>query len=108
VISHFLFFTPAGGTSGQSIFLLLWYGLGFGGIFYMFIIRPERQRRKQHTDMITALKKGDEVTTTGGLIGEIVQMKDNRLTIKSGEAKLLVDREQVVRVTTTKAEGPAA
>ena len=107
MISHFLLFTPAGGNSSQSIYLLLWYGLGFGGIFYMFIIRPERQRRKTHNDMLAGLKKGDEITTTGGLIGEIVQMKDNRLTIKSGEAKLLVDKEQVVRVTTTKTEGTA-
>jgi preprotein translocase subunit YajC len=108
VTPHLLLFTPAGGGSTQSIFLLLWYGLGFGGIFYMFIIRPERQRRKQHGNMLAALKKGDEITTTGGVIGEIVQMKDSRLTIRSGESKLVVDKEQVVRVTTPKSEGTPA
>lgn len=107
MIPHPLFFTPAGGSSGQSIFLLLWYGLGFGGIFYFFVIRPERQRRKQHQDMIGGLKKGDEITTTGGIIGEIVQIKDNRLTIKSGESRLVVDRDQVVRIGgTTVTETP--
>jgi preprotein translocase subunit YajC len=103
-----LFFTPAGGSPNQGIFLTVWYVLGFGGIFYFLMLRPERQRRKQHTDMISGLKKGDEIVTTGGIIGEIVQLKDGRLTIKSGESKLVVDREQVVRVsTTTTVEKPA-
>jgi len=107
VIPHLLLFTPSGGSPGQGMMLTLWYAAGFGGIFYFFVIRPERQRRKQHTDMIAGVKKGDEITTTGGIIGEIVQMKDNRITIKSGESRLVVDRDQIVRVTGAKTESAA-
>ena len=105
---HLLLFTPAGGTPGQGLMLTLWYAAGFGGIFYFFVIRPERQRRKQQSDMHAGLKKGDEVTTTGGIIGEIVQIKDDRLTIRSLEAKMHIHRDHVVRVNPGKGEGPAA
>ena len=108
MIPHPLFFTPAGGSSGQGVFLLLWYGLGFGGIFYFFVIRPERQRRKQHQDMVAAVKKGDEVTTTGGIIGEIVQIKEDRVTIRSHEAKLHVHKDHITHVKPGKGEGASS
>ena len=47
------------------------------GVFYFLLIRPQQKRQKEHRELITNLKKGDEVVTAGGLLGKIVDVKDN-------------------------------
>lgn len=95
------------GQQGVGL-LTVWYIVGFGAIFYFLLYRPQRQQAKRHEQMIKSLKKGDEVVTAGGLVGEIVHIKDNRLTIRSGEAKVVVERDRVTRVITAKTERAAA
>jgi len=77
-------------------------------IFWFLLIRPQRQQAKRHEQLLKALKKGDEVVTAGGVVGEIVHIKDDRLTIRSGEAKLIVERERVTKILTVKPEEKAA
>jgi preprotein translocase subunit YajC len=74
-------------------------------IFYFILIVPHRREQKRHREMIAALKKGDEVVTNGGLIGEIVQMGDEKLTIKSGEARVVVERARIARLASEPATG---
>ena len=101
---HLLFFAPSGQSGNQALFVSLWYILGFGAIFYFLFIRPQRQQAKRHAEMLAGLKKGDEVVTAGGIVGEVVQIKDTRVTIRSGESKLVVERDRVIGVNGTKAE----
>jgi len=54
-------------------------------IFYFLLIRPQTKRAKEHQAMIAALGKGDEVVTAGGLVGRIVQINDQYLTIEIAE-----------------------
>ena len=85
----------------------------FGAIFaiiYFLLIRPQQKQRKEHEARLQSLKKGDEVVTAGGLIGEIVAMKetlkdgvavkglDDRITLKTGEVKVVVERGKIARV----------
>lgn len=98
---------PSGQGQG-GVFTMLWYLVGFGAIFYFLLIRPQRQQQKQHEEMVKGLKKGDEVVTAGGIVGEIVHIKDDRLTIRSGESKLVVERERVTRVNPSKQAEAAA
>jgi len=51
-------------------------------IFYFLIIRPQSQQRKQHQAMIDAVRRGDTVVTSGGLIGKVTKVADNELTIE--------------------------
>jgi preprotein translocase subunit YajC len=74
-------------------------------IFYFILIVPHRREQKRHREMIAALKKGDEVVTSGGLIGEIVQMGEEKLTIKSGEARVVVERARIARLASEPATG---
>jgi preprotein translocase subunit YajC len=104
VTPHLLFFAPSGQGGSQAIFVTVWYIVGFGAIFYFLFIRPQRQQAKRHAEMLAALKKGDEVITAGGIVGEVVQIKDTRVTIRSGEAKLVVERDRVIGVNGAKAE----
>jgi len=79
-------------------------------VFYFVIMRPQSQQRKQHEQALRNLKRGDEVVTAGGMVGEVVHIKENvkdgqpaptmedRITIKSGESRLVVERGRIARV----------
>ena len=55
-------------------------------IFYFFLIRPQQKRVKDHKEMVAALKRGDEIITSGGVIGTIERvMDDDRIEVKIGE-----------------------
>lgn len=45
-------------------------------IFYFFLIRPQQKRQKEHRNLISALEKGDEVVTSGGVVGVITGVED--------------------------------
>ena len=67
-------------------------------IFYFFLIRPQQKRVKDHKAMVESLKKGDEVITSGGIIGVVDRvMNDDRLEVIIGEET----KVQIIRSTIT-------
>ncbi len=61
--------------------------LMFGGLFvfmYLFIIRPQRKRQKEHTDLVASLAKGDEVVMTSGMLGKITKVDDSYIVLDVG------------------------
>jgi preprotein translocase subunit YajC len=72
--------------------------VALAAIFWFLLIRPQRRMQQQHREMVSALKKGDEVMTEGGVIGHVVHLADDRLTIKSGDTRMIVARAKVARV----------
>ena len=59
----------------------------FGGLFlfmYLFIIRPQRKRQKEHQELVGNLNKGDEVVMSSGLLGKITKVDENYLVIDAG------------------------
>ena len=67
-------------------------------IFYFLLIRPQRKQQKAHDEMVKSLSRGDEVVTIGGIIGKIVHLTDDRITIKTAEdTRLEVERSKVGR-----------
>ncbi len=110
-------------VSGGSQFLgpVFMYGAIFA-IFYFVLIRPQSKQRKEHEELIRAVKKGDEVVTAGGLIGEVIHIKESskvdgtstpsledRITIKSADSRMIIERGKIARIVThevpDKAEG---
>lgn len=80
--------------------LLVQLGLIFM-IFYWLLLRPQRKEKERHEAMIQAVKKGDEVVTVGGIVGTVVHVDGDRLTVKSAEStRLVVDRGKVGQVLT--------
>ena len=59
--------------------------LAMFGIMYFLVIRPQSKKQKELQKMLSELKKGDEVVTSGGIIGKISGMKDNELTLQLQE-----------------------
>ena len=62
----------SGSGFGQFIPLILIFV-----IFYFFLIRPQQKKVKEHKQMVAALKRGDEVITSGGIIGRVEKILDN-------------------------------
>lgn len=56
------------------------------GIFFFLVIRPQQRERRRREQMLAALKKGDRVVTSGGLIGTVVGVTDRRVTLKLGDS----------------------
>ena len=67
--------------------------------FYFILIRPQMKRQKEHRQLVEALEVGDEVVTSGGLLGRVEVVGDSFLTIQlSGGTEIKVERGAVVRV----------
>ncbi len=65
-------------------------------IFYFLLIKPQQKIKKEHEKMIANLKKNDEVVTTGGIHGTIVNVKDTTLVLKVDEnVKIEIDKSAV-------------
>jgi preprotein translocase subunit YajC len=74
-------------------------------IFYFLLLRPQAKERKRHEEMLTKIKKGDEIVTNGGIIGKVVHVEDKRLTIRTGEnTRITVDRGRIATVVDVKGE----
>jgi preprotein translocase subunit YajC len=89
--------------------LLLQFAI-IGVIWYFLIIRPQQKARAAHEQALRDLKKGDEVVTAGGIVGKVVHLREtvvdgnakltmeDRITIESGESRLVVERGRITRV----------
>ncbi|HKW09600.1 MAG TPA: preprotein translocase subunit YajC [Gemmatimonadaceae bacterium] len=114
----FYMLQAGGGSGGLSVFglqivLIL-------AIFYFLIIRPQQKQRKQHEESLRNLQKGDDIVTTGGIIGKVIYIRetmkdgaavkamDDAVTIKSDESRLIVERGRIARVTSAKRADAAA
>ncbi len=96
-------------ASNQLLGPIFMYGAIFA-IFYFILIRPGQKQRKAQDAQIRQIKRGDEIVTNGGIIGEIIHIREtpagegksnpmeDRITIKSGESRLVVERGRIARV----------
>lgn len=97
-IALFLLFAPSGSSGGRGLAVFMFQMLAFVAIIYFLLIRPKVQQERRHRERLAQIKRGDQVTTVGGVIGEVVHVKDDRLTIKSGDTRLIVIRDGVSKV----------
>ncbi len=84
------------GDSSGTLLLVVQIAL-FVGIFYFLLIRPQRAEQARHREMVASLKRGDRVATVGGLVGDIVALNEDTLTLKTGTAQVVVERAKVAR-----------
>lgn len=66
--------------------------IGLVVLFYFFLIRPQSKRQKEHKQMVNDLQKGEEVLTSGGILGKITNINDDFITLE-------VSRENSVTMT---------
>jgi preprotein translocase subunit YajC len=94
--------------------LLFQFGLIFA-IFYFLMIRPQQKQRKQHETSLKNIKRGDRVVTAGGIIGDVIHVKDSmvdgkpsqlmddEVTIKTGDTRIIVERGRIAKITSATA-----
>jgi len=68
-------------------------------IFYFLIIKPQRDKQRDHKQLLAALKKNDEVVTAGGIHGTVINVKETTVVIRIDDnVKMEVDREAITSV----------
>ncbi len=102
-------FAPSGQVGPREMVVLVIQIALFFAIVFFLLIRPKMQQEKKQRERLAQIKTKDEIVTVGGIIGEVIHIKDDRITIKSGESRLVIQRDRVAEVRTgTTPEGTAA
>jgi preprotein translocase subunit YajC len=100
------------------------YGFAFQmvlilAIFYFILFRPQQKQRQNQERSLREIKKGDEIVTAGGIIGDVIHIKEtmkdgaavvtmeDRVTIKSAESRLVIERGRIAKVLPKAGEGAA-
>lgn len=111
-VPHTNFVLLAAGPGSSSLVPFLIQVALIFAIFYFLLIRPQQKQRKSHEQALRNLKRGDEVVTSGGIVGEVIHIKESikdgatqrsmedRITIKSGESRLVIERGRIARIAT--------
>src|SRR5262245_22874329 len=71
------------------------------GIMYFLMIRPQQKRLKEHRDMVAAIRRGDTVVTSGGIIGKVAKVDENELQVEIADGVKI----KVVRSTVSEVRG---
>ena len=117
VLSALFAFAPAGGQAdGKVMGAFVVQMVLIVGIVYFLLIRPKVQQEKKHKDRLSQLKTKDEIVTVGGIIGEVIHIRemskeagnklDDRVTIKSAESRLVIERGRIAKILTASTTAP--
>ena len=82
--------TAAAGGMGSTVLMMVI----MIAIFYFMLIRPENKRKKEAEEMRSAVKKGDKVVTIGGIIGIVVDVKENKFVLETGADQVRIEFEK--------------
>lgn len=91
---------PAAASSAEGGGLsLIIFSVVFILIFYVGMIRPQQKRSKEHQQLMTSLNRGDEVVTSGGILGRISKISDQHLTITiANNVDIAIQKASIVQV----------
>jgi len=87
---NFLTTTAEAAPTGGALTMFLPLVLMFV-IMYFMLIRPENKRKKEAEAMRSAVKKGDKITTIGGIVGTVVDVKDDKIVIETGADQVRIE-----------------
>ena len=78
-----------GGMASPLIMMVLMFA-----IFYFMLIRPENKRKKEAEQMRSSVRTGDKIVTIGGIVGTVVNVKENRIVIETGADQVRIELEK--------------
>ena len=87
---YFLESTTTTGTEGMGASTIIML-LAMVAVFYFMLIRPENKRKKEAENMRSSVKVGDKVTTIGGIVGTVVDIKDDKFVIETSADRVRVE-----------------
>lgn len=103
-----LLFAPSGQNASGGLAIFLVQIAALIAIFYFMLIRPQRQQQQRHKQLLASLQRGDRVVTSGGIVGEVVHLKDDEVTMKSGESRFVVLRANIASIVNRPSEQKAS
>ena len=68
-------------------------------IMYIILIRAPQKKAKEHAQLLKTVRRGDEVLTTGGIVGEVVTVKEKTIVLRSADAKFEVTKSAVTEIS---------
>ena len=77
---------PGGEMSTSIIMLVLMIG-----VFYFMLIRPENKRKKEAENLRSSVRVGDEITTIGGIVGTVVDVKTDKIVVETGADQVRIE-----------------
>ena len=83
---NFLTGTESGGLMGMIPMLILMIA-----VFYFMLIRPENKRKKEAEQLRSSVKKGDQITTIGGIVGTVVDVKENNIVVETSADQVRIE-----------------
>ena len=86
---NFLTATDAAAAGGMGSTIVMMVAML--AIFYFMLIRPENKRKKEAEQMRSSVRKGDKITTIGGIIGTVVDVKDNNIVIETSADQVRIE-----------------
>ena len=100
---HLLLAVPREGGNAGAIFIFQMVLIV--AIFYFLLLRPQAKERQRHEQMLSGVKKGDEIVTNGGIIGKVVHVEEGRLTVRTGEnTRITIDRGRIADILNAKGQ----
>jgi preprotein translocase subunit YajC len=97
--AHAMGAPPAQGAEAQNPIMSFIPLILIFVIFYFMLIRPQQKRLKEHKAMLASVQRGDEVVTTGGIIGKVTALADDSLTIEiAKDVRVKIKRDAVVSI----------
>ena len=96
---------PAGGGLMSTVLMLV----VMLGVFYFLMIRPENKRKKEAEQMRSSVKTGDKITTIGGIVGTVVNVKEDKIVIETSADQVRIEfTKWAISTNETAAENAAA
>jgi preprotein translocase subunit YajC len=98
VLNSFLAFAPAasqGGNQAGSMLQAVGPLVIMGVIFYVILIRPQQKKAREHADLLKAIKAGDKIVTSSGILGVVITVKEKSVSIRSADTKLEVLKSSI-------------
>lgn len=68
-------------------------------IFYVVLLRPQQKRAKDQANLLKAVKPGDKILTSGGVVGVVLTVKESTVTIRSADTKLEITKSAITSIT---------
>ena len=68
-------------------------------VMYVLVFRPQQKKAKEHAELLKAVRAGDKVVTSGGVVGVVLSVKEKTFTIRSADAKFEVTKSAIAEIT---------
>ena len=68
-------------------------------VFYFALIRPQQKKAKDHAQLLKGIRPKDKIVTSGGIVGEVITVKEKTVSIRSADAKLEITKSAIAEIT---------